>query len=199
MSGTFGPHVLLGLGACFIALVVCLVLLLPRRTARRSYEAIERAAMPRELAEARLFASERYFPSRGDLPLGARVDQVYRHGDQLVCVEGKTRSFAAVNESDRIELSVQAYCLRSHGHRTSSYGYVRLVIPGRPPLYKPVQLLSDDQLGWLVRRYRDLHQGRAQPAPAGNPRRCIRCPQAPKCPHRAYLASNRPQILQRTP
>lgn len=198
MSFTFGPLVLFGLGALFFFLLCAagLALLLPRRSARKVYESVERGAMPQEIATGRLFASERFFASRGPLPLNARVDQVYQAGDHLVCVETKTRKFASVTESDLIEMSVQAYVLRTHRHRTAPYGYVRLVLPGRHPRYEKVELLGDDRLAMLVHRYREIHAGRAPAARAPDPRRCARCPQAPKCPHYAYLASNPRQFLQ---
>lgn len=177
--------VLLLLAAATLVVVAALLMrgLLQGKRGGDHYERHERPAMPPELAAGTLYASERYFPSRGELPLGARVDQVYKTGVGVCCVETKTRSFLAVLEADIIELSVQAYVLRTHGHPIAPHGYVRVVRPGQPPVYLRAPLMAEPTLARLIDRYHALHAGKLQPSPARHPARCRGCGQRAKCPH----------------
>lgn len=153
-----------------------------------AYEAVERAAMPPELAQARLVFSERTLWADHPAPLVARVDQVYLTQEGvLVPVETKRRRWLRVYEADVIELSVQATVLANHPEarrrgRTADYGWVRVARPGQRPTYLRTSLLSQRQVATLHERFFALHAGREQPRTAAAAGLCRQCGQLTRCP-----------------
>lgn len=155
-----------------------------------SYAHEEHRWMPVELRTARLEASERDFVARIDgNPVPVRPDQIYRTADgRLVPVDSKTRSGARVFPSDVIEVSVQRLALaqdpRFTGNaRVADYGYVRLARGGRNgrPAYKRIELMTEDDLTQLYRRYQDVVAGRLSPVCQTNPRACAGCGYRARC------------------
>ena len=125
--------------------------------------------MPRALWGAELAWAEQTFRSRRRR-LVARVDRAYRHGGQVVLVELKTRRTSAVYDSDVIELSVQKAALEdATGEVVSRKAWV-LIEDADSGWRTPheVELLDEQELAALVRRYRLLRTGQmheAEPAP----------------------------------
>lgn len=154
-----------------------------------AYEAVERAAMPPEIAHARLVFSERTIHADLPVPLVARVDQVYRTREGvLVPVETKRRRWLKVYEADVIELSVQATVLANSPHTNrlgktvAGYGYVRIARPGHPPTYLRTPLLDASQVCGLHRRFFALHAGAEAPRTTAYAGLCRQCGQLSRCP-----------------
>lgn len=150
------------------------------------YHRRERQYMPTDLAEARLFASEKHFACDGRYPLSARVDQVYLAKSGLLYpTETKTRRIPVVYDSDIIELSAQAYVLKQLGHRVSPHGYVRLVLTGqREPTYMKVPLLTEGHVEHLHRHFHDIRRGAVKPRGASSRGLCNSCGHEPTCPYK---------------
>ncbi len=137
------------------------------------YESVERAAMPEEIASGSLVISEQTLHRKGNRPLAAKTDQVFRtQWGLLVPVETKTRK--RLYASDIVQLSCQAVALADHGTVTD-YGYIRLVVPGRTPDYQKVKHLSASEIDRLWDRYQALRLRKATPIPRPATHRCSQC------------------------
>ena len=87
------------------------------------------AAMPSELAEAKLWAAEKEIFCTSPVPLHGKPDQVFLLlNGQLVVVDVK--SHARAYPSDIMQMSVYRVILLSAGHRVADYGYIRAITPG---------------------------------------------------------------------
>lgn len=159
-----------------------------RDSADRRYDAVERSAMPPELATARLVLSEILVRCQSPDFLVARLDQTFLTTQGfLVPLETKTRARPVVYESDRYQLGVVAVILAntSHAYRhhpVATHGYVRLVTP-EGLRYRRVELPSELEVLDMARRRRELIEGRGEPpAPASHPALCPKCPSRSRCP-----------------
>lgn len=184
------------MSALLVLALVCLVGWIAFRLVESSggdgeqdrYEVVERRSMPPAIAEGELVLSEQYLRTDRPRRLGARFDQVYRVGTELVPVETKTRFRKKWRRYDQIELSVQAAVLR-HARpgsmrdlTVSRYGWVRIAPPGRKPTYLPVPLLDDAELVALHDAYWRVRRGEVSAASAPASVTCERCAYLPKCP-----------------
>lgn len=177
------------LGAALVALVLLVILVGRSRPDDQpsEYEATERAAMPAEIATARLVLSERRLSTNRPIPLVARVDQVFLVDGRLVPVETKTRFLREVFLYDRIELAVQAVVLtyarpaELRAYPVADYGYVRLVRPDGTVVYRRTDLPGEQQVVALAQRRLHLEQGRAEPRPPVSTRICRSCGQRNRC------------------
>lgn len=181
-----------------VVIVGCLTYLwvLRRSGATRTYHDAELRWMPAELRSARLIVSERDTSALIDgTRINLRPDQVYRTADgRVVPVDTKVRNARAAYPYDIIQLSLQAVALSQHpanlqGAHVGLHGYVRCVRKGRGrsparPHYVKVQLLGEQALGELVRRYRDVVAGRVIPGCQSNPRACAGCGYRDRCDRR---------------
>lgn len=116
---------------------------------------------PAELRGARLVMVERdLFAGCGELALAGRPDRVYRTRTNLhVPVEYKTRNGFRLYESDRAQLSLQAWQLRRTGRTTGPTGYVVVSELGsRKRRALAVQLGNDAYCEALMRRYHALRR-----------------------------------------
>lgn len=142
---------------------------------------------------ARLVMSERKLAMVRPLPLKGKPDEVYvNRGGALVPVETKTRVHAQVYLSDRIQLSVYAVLLRyardaalpgGPARAVAGYGYVRLVTPTGVK-WKRTELLTQAQVGGLVRRRQLLERGEVAPRDVRHPGICRGCAYRTRCPRR---------------
>lgn len=180
---------LLLLGGGLLVVLVLLWRLFSTPGQADAYDTVERAAMPPELAHARLVYSERTLHADHPVPLVARVDQVYRTREGvLVPVETKRRRWLKVYEADVIELSVQATVLansphsRRLGKTVAAFGYVRVARPGHPPRYLRTPLLDARQVSALHQRYFALHAGAEPPRTTESAGLCRQCGQLSRCP-----------------
>lgn len=178
---------LLGAGLLVVVLLVWGILRGPGEQAV-TYDAVERDAMPSEIAAARLVYSERTLQADYPVPLSARVDQVYLvEGGLLVPVETKRRHATKIWPADVIELSVQAAVLANNAEvrricrRVADYGYVRIASDGRRPIYLRTPLLTHDEVALLYDRYFELHAGEVQPEPAPHRGLCRKCGHRARC------------------
>lgn len=151
---------------------------------REHYEQVERAAMPREIAEGTLVLNEKTLWRRGRRPIAAKTDQVFRTPEGwLVPVETKARR--RVSDSDVVQLSCQAAALaytREVSGKPAGWGYVRLAPPGQRPRYERVTLLGEDKLDLLWDRWDALRRGQAAPIVRPAPYRCPHCQLRSRCP-----------------
>ena len=114
----------------------------------------ERRDRPAGLRDAELFCVESQFRSKSRWPILARVDRAYRLPSGLVVlVELKTRSTAAVRESDVIQLSAQRVAVEDEMRvQVSDEAFV--VFPGRhsaPPTARAVRLMPGSPFLQLVK------------------------------------------------
>lgn len=182
--------VMLVLGVLLLLVVVGLFLMAqPGATPQEEYEAGERQAMPEELALATLVLSESKLFVAGPNAIVCRVDQVYETQDgRLIPVESKTRTRNVVFDTDRVELSIQAYMLRHAAPgrlrrcRSSEYGYVRIRHPEGGVRYHRSRLLSDEAVLSLRQRRLDLETGRVEPRGSDSPGMCMKCASRSRCP-----------------
>lgn len=156
--------------------------------AARRYDAVERSAMPPELATARLVLSEQLIRCESPDFLVARLDQTFLTTQGfLVPIETKTRARPVIYESDRFQLGAVAVILSNAAHAHShhpvaSHGYVRLVTP-EGLRYRRVDLPSAVEVLDMARRRRELIEGRGDsPRPASHPALCPKCPSRSRCP-----------------
>lgn len=111
-----------------------------------------------------------------------RPDQVYRLADGLhVPVDAKNRDHHRVYETDKAELSLQAWLLRRHGMPTAGYGYIAATNrrTGERRALK-VDLGDDAYCERMIRRYFDLIEGRVAPR-ASRGAKCRTCGHASYC------------------
>lgn len=162
-----------------------------RRIGDRARQQRSDASWPADLK--RLVMSEQPLGIDHPLPLCGTPDEVYFNRDhRLVAVETKTRDYARVYLSDRIQLSVYAVLLRYARHRmlplgpgraVAGYGYVRIVTP-HGVKWRAVELLTLAQVRGLVRRQLSLEQGREAPRGARHAGLCRSCVYRLICPKR---------------
>lgn len=182
-----GLVLLVVIGLSLLALAFLLPVQIGRSEA--SYCAKERAYMPPEVAGGRLVLSEETIRAKRVAKIVAKPDQVYLStNDALVLVENKTRERNVVYDSDRVELSVQAFALR-HGrgetlkrYSVADYGYVAVRVGNRPPVFHRVVLLTDEAIVSLRQRRLALVAGLAEPGGPPSIRVCGTCGQRPNCP-----------------
>ncbi len=121
--------------------------------------------LPAELREGDLVHVERTLKAEMPFPVVGRPDRVYRlPGGEHTPLEYKTRDVARLYESDRAQISLQAWLLRKNGHPTAPHGWVvvrRRKDGARYPL--KVDLGDDAYCERLVRRYVALRAGRVIP------------------------------------
>ena len=150
---------------------------------RAQYLLDELPQMPEPLAKGRVLLSEEKLKIRhGERRIYGRVDQIFSYRGLAYPLETKTRRRAQVYLSDRIQLSAQARMLREdRGYRVADVGFVRLVIPKAPVVYKQVQLLSDDEINRLFDRRHAILSGEVAPSPPAHPAVCRSCLHQHRC------------------
>lgn len=156
-----------------------------RPGAAESYDANERAAMPPEIASARLVLSEEVLYRKGGRPFAAKTDQGFLTQEGwLVFVETKTRR--RMSASDLVQISAQAVAAdsrRERGYRVANWGYIRLAPEGSRPYYQRVDLLPAERIDQLWDRWQALKLRRAAPLYRPHISRCRTCLQRGSCPH----------------
>lgn len=164
--------------AAVMAAVVGLVIIAIVRMLRRR----ALGTMPTELVGARLLASERKYGCRRPVPVVARVDQLLQRADGVaVLIETKRRQVRKIYDSDRLQLSVQAFTLR-HSRRlgffryptVADHAYVRLVGENATE-FRQVRLLGDAEVIAAYKRARAVIAGRTEPKPPASRGLCVRC------------------------
>lgn len=149
-----------------------------------SYETVERAAMPREIADGRLVISEQTYYRRGARPFAAKTDQGFLTSSGLVVmVESKSRR--RISPSDIVQVSCQALAASSDPKcpwRVANYGYIRLAPVGRRPYYQRVDLVHPTRIDLLWDRWKALRDGRIAPIARPKPHRCNNCVLRTRCP-----------------
>ena len=144
----------------------------------------ERRDRPAGLRDADLICVESQFRSKSRWPIVARVDRAYRLPSGLVVlVELKTRSTAAVRESDVIQLSAQRVAVEDEMRvQVSDEAFV--VFPGRhsaPPTSRAVRLMSREQIEAVAARHRRLIDGLDRPQWPDSEHVCHGCGQRAAC------------------
>lgn len=148
-----------------------------------SYETVERAAMPAEIADGKLVISEKTFYRRGSRPFAAKTDQGFLTSSGLVVmVESKSRR--RISPSDVVQVSCQALAAASDPRCTwkvANYGYIRLAPVGRRPYYQRVDLVHPTRIDLLWDRWKALRDGRIVPIARPKPYRCSSCAFRTRC------------------
>lgn len=124
-----------------------------------------------------------------------RPDEVYTSSKgMLFPVDTKTRNRAVVFDSDIIQLSVYAVLLAHAKHpalpfkgvrrrHVARYGYIRFVVGKKTYWSKPVELLTEQEVGALVERRTKLEANLATPMPTRYAGICKTCSYNNICPH----------------
>lgn len=121
--------------------------------------------LPAELRAGTLLGSEVNFHADVPFPVTGRLDRVYQlRNGQHTPVEYKNREAARLHDSDRAQLSLQAWLLRRNGKATSPFGYlvVRERKSGRKKSLK-VELMDDAACERMIWRHIEVKEGRASP------------------------------------
>lgn len=169
-----------------IALLAGAIFIVSRRSGFRRWKKAE--SLPEELAQSKLWASEKEIACRRPMRLRGRVDQVYRtRQGHLVPVDTKRRSRDVVYLSDRLQLSLYRVILM---HRPLSwlfpvyvaeYGYIRLVTPDGVK-YQRTALLPLEEVTAYYNRYLDVLSGKVEPTLTKHTGICNQCAWRPDCP-----------------
>lgn len=141
--------------------------------------------LPDELKAGKLVMVEKQLYTHGRFNLVARMDRVYEVNNQgITCVvpaDFKRRSSNQVFDTDRAELSLQAWVLRHNNHTTAKYGYIFLINEGQNTVSpRRVALNSDEECETMMLRYLDLRDKRVEPSKALK-HKCKGCPHKQKC------------------
>jgi CRISPR-associated exonuclease Cas4 len=169
----------------FAILVFGLFLFLIVRACRVAWR--EERWLPAEIAAGKLMFSEQVFTGPAYMPVVARVDRVYMAGAQLHLVELKVRRGVRVHETDVIELSAQRVAVQaSTGMDVSLKGFVMIEHPdSHRRVVRKANLLTEEQVAWLIARRRAILDGTEQPAEADAKGRCTRCEYRRECKGKA--------------
>jgi len=166
-------------------LLLAVALVVSWQLLRRQHALVaERRDRPADLRDADLICVESQFRSKSRWPIVARVDRAYRLPSGLVVlVELKTRSTAAVRESDVIQLSAQRVAVEDEMRvQVSDEAFV--VFPGRhsaPPTARAVRLMSREQVESIGARRRLLIDGLDRPRWPDSEHVCHGCGQRAAC------------------
>lgn len=160
--------------------VVCLALVIAwRRSVETDAALAERASRPVALRDAELVYMERLFRTSKPVGVVAKIDRAYRMpSGLLVLVELKTRWAKQPSLSDVIQLSAQRVAVMGQTRQiVASYAYVIVKAPTRRalPIAHRVQLMSDEQVVALVRRWEDILAGRVLPRRLQSRKTCLSC------------------------
>ncbi len=141
-----------------------------------------RASLPPVLRRARLVLAERLMLTEWPVRIAGKPDRVYRLPDgRHVPVERKNRDGFSVYETDRAQLSLQAWQMRQLGKKVADFGYV-LTRDRRTKRVKwvPVALYDEAACVRLVRRYLEVIEGRAEARKNSGPK-CKSCGHRVRC------------------
>jgi CRISPR-associated exonuclease Cas4 len=155
--------------------VACVVAFVLRRGPSRSW-------LPQELRSAELVMIEENLRTNVPYRVVGRPDQVFKRADGVhIPLENMNRDVDRVYETDRAELSLQAWLLRRLGMRTADYGYVAIGIRGTSTrLVRRVDLMSDAQCASLIERHIAIVNGALQPRKSRGAK-CKTCGHAQAC------------------
>lgn len=138
--------------------------------------------LPDELRQGELVGVEKSLTVTAPFLVTGRPDRVYRLASGAhTPLEFKNRDTVRLFESDRAQLSLQAWLLRRNDKPTAPHGY--LVVRARKTGKKfalKVDLGEDAYCERLIRRYLALREGRVKPTKAKDPR-CNTCPHNGNC------------------
>ena len=172
------PLIVMLAGACAAVVRWALRRVLGRRLKR---------GLPDELARGRVVLAESRIRCAKPVPMHGAPDEVWQAPDgALIVVETKTRDRARVHRSDVVQLSAYRVMLlngrdrRVGGLPVKPYGYVRIV-HGRQTTWRRVELLSEQQIIGLWRRYQAVMHGRIAARGARYPGLCRTCGHANRC------------------
>jgi CRISPR/Cas system-associated exonuclease Cas4 (RecB family) len=132
--------------------------------------------LPSELRNGKLIAIEKSLHTDVPYPVTGRFDRVYQLASgQHAPLEYKNRDITRLFESDRAQLSLQAWVLRRNGKPTAPFGFlvVRERKTGQKKAVK-VDLGDDAYCERLIRRHIEVRSGRAKPNRARDGR-CKAC------------------------
>lgn len=144
---------------------------------KKGLEAIERQEnaekswLPQSLKNAKLVMVEQAIECEG---LNGRLDRAYSREGKLFLLEFKKRSVIRVYETDRLELSLQAWILRKTGKKTSGIGHVVIILPDEQKIARSVNLLNDEECERHLRKFQDLMSGELSPKKAHR-NKCTGC------------------------
>ncbi|HEX8605239.1 MAG TPA: PD-(D/E)XK nuclease family protein [Pseudoduganella sp.] len=169
----------------FAIFVFCLFLFLIVRACRVARR--EERWLPAEIAAGKLMFSEQVFTGPGYMPVVARVDRIYMARAQLHLLELKVRRDVRVHETDVIELSAQRAAVQaSTGMDVSLKGFVIIEHPdSHRRAVRKADLLTEEQVAWLIARRRAILDGIEQPIKANSKGRCARCEYRSECKGKA--------------
>lgn len=132
--------------------------------------------LPEELRRAEAVWVEKRLTVEAPFWVVGRLDRVYRlAGGTHTPLEFKNRNTTRLFESDRAQLSLQAWLLRKSGKPTTEHGW--LVVQERKSKQKralKVDLGDDAYCERLIRRYLAVRDGQLQPVKADDAR-CNAC------------------------
>jgi CRISPR-associated exonuclease Cas4 len=161
--------------ALLVVVVACVVAFMLRRGLSRSW-------LPEELRSAELVLIEENLRTTVPYRVVGRPDQVFKRADGIhIPLENKNRDVDRVYETDRAELSLQAWLLRRLGMRTADYGYVAIGIRGASKrVVRRVELMSDAQCASLIERHIAVVSGASKPRKSRGAK-CKTCGHAQAC------------------
>jgi CRISPR/Cas system-associated exonuclease Cas4 (RecB family) len=124
---------------------------------------VEKGAAPADLQHASIYLNETFIACSAPRPCHGKIDQAFRQADtgMVIPVDSKPFHPRRPYDSDIIQLSAYGYILRhGYGEKVAEFGYIRLYKHGGGlPVYKPVRLMTDQQLEACWDRCRDIKRG----------------------------------------
>lgn len=137
--------------------------------------------MPKELSNAKLVVSEKYFSTVKPRKIHGAVDQLYKVANGFhVILDSKTRSRKVVYKKDIVQLSVYKVLLESNGYKVHPYAYFRVVTPDGVEYIKK-ELLTEAETIAEYDNARLVVSGKKKPLTAERKAMCRGCGQQQNC------------------